>query len=136
MVKFCCLLQRGIKQRQYSTICLFPQLLLFGGTKQWSCHLYLCHTGLLYAVVLSDSVLGSTYACSRVIHHCPTKEQTLHMLFVFAHLPIEQMPYCCSKVALLACGKNVCHMYAVANESNSILRLFSYLQSYTYTKVK
>ena len=63
------------------------------------------------------------------------RNKLLHMLFVFAHLPIEQMPYCCSKVvALLACGKNVCHMYAVANESNSILRLFSYLQSYTDTK--
>ena len=27
------------------------------------------------------TVLGSTYACSRVIHHCPTKEQTTSYAF-------------------------------------------------------
>ena len=57
MVKFCCLLQRGIKQRQYSTICLFSSAPpVRRGTKQWSCHFYLCHTGVLYAVVSSDCI--------------------------------------------------------------------------------
>ena len=65
------------------------------------------------------SVLGSTYACSRVIHHCPTKTTSYAFRVCKAPTNREQMPYCCKQATIGLWQKRV--SYTV---SNSMLRLF------------